>query len=115
MSAEFFDAVCQGFQVASCKVGASQTGKARLHSSWLKFASYWFVAYTVVAVLPGSVASAQNAAGLSKKYHEENAAGIIWDFREFLSMPNVAENIDDMLVNANYICLLYTSDAADDP
>ena len=54
-------------------------------------------------MLPGSVASAQNAAGLSKKYHEENAAGIIWDFREFLSMPNVAENIDDMLVNANYI------------
>ena len=103
MSAVFFDAVCQGFRVASRKVDASQTGKARLHSSWLKFASYWFVAYAVVAVLPGSVASAQKAAGLSKKYHEENAAGIIWDFREFLSMPNVAENIDDMLVNANYI------------
>ena len=65
MSPDFVDAVGPGFRVASCEVGASQTGKARLQSSWLKFVSYWVIAYTVIAALPGSVASAQNAAGLS--------------------------------------------------
>ena len=103
MSPNLIDAACYGSRITPCEVDAVVTRKARLRSSWLKLASIWVIAYTLVAVLPVSFVAAQKAAELSKTYHEEHATGIIWDFREFLSLPNVAENFDDMLMNANFI------------
>ena len=47
--------------------------------------------------------SAQEAAKIAKAYHEAEAGNIVADFRQFLSLPNVASDHADMQANAAFI------------
>ena len=46
--------------------------------------------------------SAQEAAKIAKAYHEAEAGNIVADFRQFLSLPNVASDHADMQANAAF-------------
>ena len=48
-------------------------------------------------------ASAQEGATIARDYHVKNTHRIISDFRTFLSFPNVASNVEDMMDNARFI------------
>ena len=61
---------------------------------------------TAALVLLGvasSGASAQSPAEIARQHHQAMATAIVADFREFLSIPNVASNLSDMKDNAAFI------------
>jgi len=70
-----------------------------------------FRAYPVARALTGgallwlcaSAAMAQRGAEIARDFHRQHAPGIIADFVEFLRLPNVASNLDDMAINARFI------------
>ena len=61
---------------------------------------------TAALVLLGMGASgavAQSPAEIARQHHQATATAIVADFREFLSIPNVASNVSDMNDNAAFI------------
>ena len=50
-----------------------------------------------------SGAVAQSPAEIARQHHQATATAIVADFREFLSIPNVASNVSDMNDNAAFI------------
>ena len=48
-------------------------------------------------------AMAESPAEIARKHHQASAATIVSDFRDFLSFPNVASNVSDMVENAEFI------------
>ena len=61
---------------------------------------------TAALVLLGMASSgavAQSPAEIVRQHHQATAATIVADFREFLSIPNVASNVSDMHDNAAFI------------
>ena len=61
---------------------------------------------TAVLVLLGMASSgavAQSPVEIARQHHQAAAAEIITDFREFLSIPNVASDVSDMMDNAAFI------------
>ena len=61
---------------------------------------------TTALVLLGMGASgavAQSPTEIARQHHQAKATTIVTDFREFLSIPNVASNISDMNNNAAFI------------
>ena len=61
---------------------------------------------TAALVLLGMGASsavAESPADIARQHHQATAATIVADFREFLSIPNVASNVSDMHDNAAFI------------
>ncbi len=57
----------------------------------------------VVMVMASYSVSAQEAAQIAKAHHQAEAANIVADFRQFLSLPNVASDHADMQANAAFI------------
>ena len=61
---------------------------------------------TAALVLLGmawSGALAQGPAEIARQHHQATTTAIVADFREFLSIPNVASNVSDMMDNAAFI------------
>ena len=50
-----------------------------------------------------SSAVAQSPAEIARQHHQATGTAIVADFREFLSIPNVASNVSDMNDNAAFI------------
>jgi acetylornithine deacetylase/succinyl-diaminopimelate desuccinylase-like protein len=61
------------------------------------------VAGAAVLCLCAWGAAAQQGAGIAREFHRQQAPAIIADFAEFLRLPNVASNLEDMAANARFI------------
>jgi acetylornithine deacetylase/succinyl-diaminopimelate desuccinylase-like protein len=57
----------------------------------------------VLLGLASHAALAERPADIARQHHQAEAGRIISDFREFLSIPNVASNVSDMMDNAAFI------------
>ena len=57
----------------------------------------------VLLGLASHAALAERPADIARQHHEAEAGGIISDFREFLSVLNVASKVSDMMANDEFI------------
>ena len=57
-------------------------------------------------------ASANDGVEAANEYIKENAARILWEFADFLELPNVTKNVTDLEKNAQYIDKMFSAAGA---
>ena len=73
----------------------------RMATSSLLFLAWKSFQVKSLSLVSGAVA--QSPAEIARQHHQATATAIVADFREFLSIPNVASNLTDMKDNAAFI------------
>ncbi|TCO71101.1 hypothetical protein [Chromatocurvus halotolerans] len=78
------------------------------HSVWLRSAAVQSAARALLggallSLMGAGVTMAQDGASIARDFHRQHAPEIITDFADFLRLPNVASNLDDMAANARFI------------
>jgi acetylornithine deacetylase/succinyl-diaminopimelate desuccinylase-like protein len=76
---------------------------ARLRVASVRPAVRGLLAGTLLFLLGTGPSLAQEAAGIARDFHQQNSQRIISDFAEFLRLPNVASDLDDMAANTRFI------------
>lgn len=57
----------------------------------------------LLSLIGAGATMAQDGASIAREFHQQQAPRIISDFADFLRLPNVASNLDDMAANARFI------------
>lgn len=76
---------------------------ACLRGTALQSAARGLLCAALLSLVGAGAAMAQDGASIARDFHQQHASNIITDLADFLRLPNVASNLDDMAANARFI------------